>query len=324
MKQYLALMSKIMNEGVMSTNRTGVPDKALFGEMYKVTLEQEDNGIINGFPLLTTKKMSLKTVFIELMWKLSGSTNIQPLLKQNVHIWTEWPFKLWLKETNQKVKQFTDESQKTLTDEWQKLIKEYEQMVINDDNFAQEFGDLGITYGHNFRHFGEVRKDDILIVPGKDQVSEALYRIVNKSDDRRMIMSLWDPQNESNTLLPPCPCFYQFNARVSGSLDLNLYQRSCDYFLGVPYNTAQDTLMLCLFAYGTDRKAREFTHMFGDVHLYHNHFEVAKEQLTREPRALPSLRIKEGTPKDIFSIKWEDIEVLNYDPHPALKAQVAV
>jgi thymidylate synthase len=324
MKQYLAIMSKIMNEGVMGPNRTGVPDKALFGHSYKVVLNQEEDGTINGFPLLTTKKVSLKKVFIELMWKLSGSTNIQPLLKQKVHIWTEWPFGWWLRETKQVVKQFTDDSQQTLTDEWEELKKQYETMVLNDDDFATQYGEIGKTYGHNFRNFGEIRdSNNILIIPGKDQVTEALNRIMNKPEDRRIIISLWDPQTEHSTLLPPCPCFYQFNARVPGSLDLNLYQRSCDYFLGVPYNTAQDSLMLCLFSHVTGKKPREFTHMFGDVHLYHNHFDVAREQLSREPRELPSLRIKKDT-NDLFSIKWEDIEVLNYNPHPALKGQVAV
>ncbi len=330
MKQYLDLMQKIMNEGTPSNNRTGVWDKALFGEMYKVQLQKESDGIIKGFPLLTTKKMSLKTIFIELMWKLSGSTNIQPLVKQNVHIWTEWPFKDWLLKTDQQVKQFTDESQKTVTDEWQSALEIYEQQISKDNVFAEKFGNLGITYGHNARHFGKIEltntsstKNKLVVYEGKDQVTEALHRIKNKPSDRRIIISLWDPANEMNTLLPPCPCFYQFNARVEDSLDLNLYQRSCDFFLGVPYNTAQDTLMLCLFAHVTGKKPRQFTHVFGDVHLYHNHFDVVNEQLLREPRELPSLRIKRPT-DDIFSITWEDIEILNYNPHPPLKAQVAV
>lgn len=323
MKQYLDLMDKILKEGTDCTNRTGVADKALFGEMYKVILQKDSVGIVHGFPLLTTKKVSLKNIFIELMWKLSGSTNIQPLLKQNVRIWTEWPFQDWLKKTNQKIAQFTDDSQQILTDEWQGKLKEYETLIINDDAFAKEFGNLGITYGHNFRHFGEVKKDDIVIIPGKDQVTEALFRIREKSDDRRIIMSLWDAQNEKNTLLPPCPCFYQFSARVPGQLDLNLYQRSCDYFLGVPYNTAQDSLMLCLFAHVTERSPRQFTHFFGDVHLYHNHWDQSREQLSREPKTLPSIVITKET-HDLFEIEWSDIEILNYNSHPALKGKVAV
>lgn len=323
MKQYLDLMKKILEEGINCTNRTGVSDKALFGEMYKVHLRKDKSGVIHEFPLLTTKKVSLKNIFIELMWKLSGSTNIQPLLKQNVHIWTEWPFLDWVKKTNQNIKQFTDETQKTLTDEWQNKLKEYEDLIIRDDSFAKEFGNLGITYGHNFRHFGEIKKDDIIISPGKDQVLEALFRIREKSDDRRIIISLWDPYNEKNTLLPPCPCFYQFNARIPNYLDLNVYQRSCDYFLGVPFNTSQDSLMLCLFSHVTGRSPRQFTHFFGDVHLYHNHWDQSREQLSREPKTLPSLVIKKET-QNLFDITWDDIEILNYDPHPALKGKVAV
>lgn len=325
MKQYLELMSKILTEGTRGTNRTEVADKALFGEQYKVHLQKNDEGIIHGFPLLTTKKVSLKTIFIELMWKLSGSTNIQPLLKQNVHIWTEWPFQDWLKKTGKEVKQFTDETQQHLTDEWQTLLKEYEYRVISDDEFAEEFGGLGITYGHNFRHFGEVKTDGAIQVfmKGKDQVKEALHRIRNKPDNRRIIINLWDARNENKTLLPPCPCFYQLNARVEGMLDLLMYQRSCDYFLGVPYNTAQDTLMLCLFAHVTRRKPRTFTHSFGDVHLYHNHLPQAEEQLMREPRPLPSIRIKKET-DNLFDITWEDIELIGYDPHPTIKGKVAV
>ncbi len=325
MKQYLDLMSNILNDGTPGTNRTGVPDKALFGEQYKVNLEKDTNGIIHGFPLLTTKKVSLRTIFIELMWKLSGNTNIQPLLKQNVHIWTEWPFQEWLKKTEREVRQFTDETQQNLTDEWQLLLKEYEHNVISDNEFAKEFGGLGITYGHNFRHFGEVKIDGVIKVfmEGKDQVSEALHRIRNKPDDRRIIINLWDARNENKTLLPPCPCFYQFNARVEGKLDLFMHQRSCDYFLGVPYNTPQDTLMLCLFAHVTGRNPKTFTHSFGDVHLYHNHFQQAEEQLKRELRALPSIRIKKET-DNLFDITWEDIELIGYDPHPAIKGNVAV
>lgn len=317
--QYINLALDIINNGVMGTNRTGVADKALFGEMYEAYLSKDKEGIIHNFPLLTTKKMSLKNVFIELKWKLSGSTNIRPLLLQKCNIWTEWPFQSWLQETGQKIIQYTDTTQTVLTDEWKEAISNYTNLIITDEDFAEEFGDLGITYGHNFRKFGSTA----LGYEGQDQVLEALYRIKNKPDDRRIIISLWNPTEEKNTLLPPCPCFYQFNARVNERLDLNLYQRSCDYFLGVPYNTAQDSLMLSLFSHVTDRNPNKFTHMFGDVHIYHNHLEQMKIQTKREPKSLPSLWINPKK-KDLFEIEWEDIKLLNYDPHPALKGEVAV
>jgi thymidylate synthase len=318
MQQYIALMKEIMREGTMSTNRTGVDDKSLFGKMYEVFLDQQPNGEIEGFPLLTTKKVWLKNIFVELKWKLSGSTNIRPLVMQNCNIWTEWPFNKWLKETDQKIEQFTNEEQTIETDEWKAAIKHYTATLIEDEGFAAEFGDLGITYGHNFRNFGG---DDV--VSGQDQVAEALHRIKNKSDDRRIIISLWNPTEERNTLLPPCPCFYQFNARVPGKLDLNLYQRSCDYFLGVPYNTAQDAMLLCLMAHVTGREPNKFTHMFGDVHIYHNHLEQCAIQTERRPHLLPSVRIN-SEKTDLFEIEWSDITVSNYVSHEKLTGKVAV
>jgi len=317
MKQYIDLMKKILDEGRDGTNRTGVPDRALFAESYDVFLNKDEDGLITGFPLLTTKRVSLKNIFIELMWKLSGSTNIRALVQQGCNIWDEWPFQQWLKTTEQNISQYTDETQTTLTDEWQEAIRYFVDNIKNDPDFAEEFGDLGITYGHNFRHFGGDKNG------GQDQVLEALHRIQNKPDDRRIIISLWNPTEEKNTLLPPCPCFYQFNARVPGKLDFMLYQRSCDYFLGVPYNTAQDSLFLSLFAHVTDRVPNKFRHNFGDVHIYHNHLEQCKVQIEREPRSLPSIRINpEKT--NLFEITWDDIEVLDYDPHSKLKGEVAV
>jgi thymidylate synthase len=317
MKQYNDLALDIMNNGVMGTNRTGVADKALFGKMYEAYLSKDKEGVINNFPLLTTKKMSLKNIFIELKWKLSGSTNIRPLVLQKCNIWTEWPFQAWIKMTGQEISQYTDSTQTILTDEWKEALSNYTNQIIADPSFAEEFGDLGITYGHNFRDFGGKNGE------GQDQVLEALYRIKNKPDDRRIIISLWNPTEEKNTLLPPCPCFYQFNSRVPEKLDLNLYQRSCDYFLGVPYNTAQDSLLLSMFGHVTDRDPNKFTHMFGDVHIYHNHLEQLKIQTEREPKQLPSLWINPEK-KDLFEIEWSDIKLLNYECHPALKGEVAV
>ena len=317
MKQYTDLMKEIMKNGVMGTNRTGVADKALFGKMYEVFMTKGEDGTIHGFPLLTTKKIGLKNIFIELKWKLSGSTNIRPLVLQKCNIWTEWPFQAWLKKTEQKINQFTDTSQTVETDDWKQALSEYNNLIITDESFAEEHGNLGVTYGHNFRDFGGINGN------GQDQVLEALNRIKNKPDDRRIIISLWDPTEEKNTLLPPCPCFYQFNARVPEKLDLNLYQRSCDYFLGVPYNTAQDALLLSLFAHVTDRAPNKFTHMFGDVHIYHNHLEQCEIQSQREPFALPSIKINPNK-KDLFDIEWDDIELINYQHHPALKGAVAV
>ena len=285
------------------------------------------------------------------MWKLQGDTNIRYLLEHNNHIWTEWPFQKWLKKTGQfdKIQMWADEEKTRYSDEWIQKKAEFEQKILNDSDFCSKWGNLGKTYGYQFRRFGaldlmalnipediaekltiddmrrlhvENRGKDQL---GKDQLMEAVHLIKDNPESRRIIISLWNPNelDEESTLLPPCPAFYQFFANEDGMLHLNLYQRSCDTFLGVPYNTAQDALFLCMMAQVTGRKPGVFNHMFGDAHIYLNHLDQVNQQLERVPSKLPSLKINPEV-KDILDFTWNDFELIDYNPQKPIKAPVSI
>lgn len=325
MEQYLKAAQKILSDGYETGDRTGTGTVALPGYAYQCVLEQDDNGVIHNYPLLTTKKVFLRGTFEELMWKLRGETNIQSLVKKDVNIWNEWPFKAWLTKTGQlsSTPQYIDEKKSAVSDEWKSKLMEFVNLIKTDDGFAEGFGDLGESYGHNFRKFGRVVHKGEVVREGYDQLLETIDKIRNKPEDRRNIISLWDPYANQNSLLPPCPCFYQVFANQQEYLHMNLYQRSCDAFLGVPFNTSQDSLLLILLAKVTVRKPKIFNHFFGDMHFYKNHLEQIKTQLEREPYPLPSLKINRET-DNIFDFKWEDIEIINYQHHPVIKAPVAV
>lgn len=343
MKQYLNLLQSILENGVQTSDRTGTGTMTLPGYHYQVKLEQDEDGVIHGFPLLTTKKMSLKSVFEELIWKLRGDTNIRFLVKNKNHIWTEWPYKRWLQETGQQAiidRMWKDEEKSDYSDEWKAKKAEFEAKIISNDSFAKKWGALGRTYGHQFRRFGELRfndfdgetREDLFLafddisgpwIKGKDQLMDAIHLINNNPENRRIIISLWNPQDVDKTLLPPCPCFYQFFANQEGYLHLNMYQRNCDSFLGVPYNTAQDSLFLCLMAQVTGRKPGIFNHFFGDVHIYLNHIDQVKQQLQRIPGELPSIRLNPEI-KNILDFKRSDIELLNYDPQEHIRGAVSI
>ena len=326
MKQYHDAAQRILRDGELKKDRTGVGTLQVFGHSYECPLRVDEHGIIHDFPLVTTKKVFMRGTFEELMWKLSGNTNIRALVEKNVHIWTEWPFKNWLQKIGQweTFPMYVDEQKSDYSDEWKSKIQDFEQKIIGDDAFALEFGSLGKTYGYHFRHFGKVEHEGVVIQGGIDQLSIAIDKIINKPEDRRNIISLWNPHDNLHTLLPPCPCFYQFNVSDDGEhLDLMVYQRSCDVFLGVPFNTSQEALFLSLVAHVTGKKPRKLTHNFGDFHIYVNHLEQIKEQLARDIPPLPQLQIHKKT-DDILGFKWEDVSILNYNPHPAIKAPVAV
>lgn len=343
MQQYLKFLQSILENGVQTSDRTGTGTMTLPGYHYQVKLEQDEEGIIHGFPLLTTKKMSLKSVFEELIWKLRGDTNIRFLVQNGNHIWTEWPFKKWLQETGQQEiidRMWKDEKKSDYSDEWKVKKAEFEAKIISNDSFAKKWGALGRTYGHQFRRFEEIRfndfdgetREDLFLefddisgpwIKGKDQLMDAIHLINNNPENRRIIISLWNPMDVEKTLLPPCPCFYQFFANQEGYLHLNMYQRSCDSFLGVPYNTAQDALFLCLMAQVTGRKPGVFNHFFGDAHIYLNHLDQVREQLQRIPGELPSIRLNPEV-KDILDFEWKDIELLNYAPQSHIKGAISI
>ncbi len=264
MKQYLDLLRHIMDDGVLKSDRTGVGTKSVFGYQMRFNLQ-------DGFPLLTTKKVHLRSIIHELLWFIAGDTNIGYLHDNKVTIWDEW---------------------------------------------ADENGDLGPIYGHQWRSWSSTGKESI------DQLSEVLRQIKETPDSRRMIVTAWNPTDLPRMALPPCHCLFQFYV-AEGKLSCQLYQRSADTFLGVPFNIASYALLTMMMAQVCGLEAGEFIHTTGDTHLYTNHFEQAREQLSRTPRPLPRMILNPEV-KDLFSFRYEDFTLEGYDPWPAIKAPVAV
>jgi thymidylate synthase len=264
MRAYLDLLRRILETGVEKSDRTGTGTRSVFGHQMRFDLAE-------GFPLVTTKKLHLKSIVHELLWFLSGSTNVGYLREHGVTIWDEW---------------------------------------------ADEDGELGPVYGHQWRSW-----------PGRggvaiDQIAQVIESIRTDPDSRRHIVSAWNPAEVDRMALPPCHALFQFWV-ARGRLSCQLYQRSADVFLGVPFNIASYALLTAMVAQVTGLAAGEFVHTFGDAHLYSNHLEQARLQLGREPRALPSLRLNPDV-RSIFDFRFEDVEVAGYDPHPAIKAPIAV
>jgi thymidylate synthase len=343
MKQYHNLGKSILKNGYATGDRTGTGTLAMPGYAYQCKLDVDEEGVIHNFPLLTTKFVSLKSIFEELIWKLRGDTNIKFLIEHKNHIWTEWPFKKWLEDTGKikTIQMWKDSEKSDYSDEWKTEKKSFEEKILTDENFCKEWGGLGRTYGHQFRHFGEITASELtpevqiilqqgglldptyVVKKGEDQLMDGISLVLNNPENRRIIISLWNPSDVKKTLLPPCPCFYQFFANQEGYLHLNMYQRSCDTFLGVPYNTAQDVLFLCLMAHITGRKPGIFNHFFGDAHIYRNHIKQIKQQLVRVPKQLPSLKINKQT-TNILDFEFSDLELIGYDPEKGIKGAVSI
>ena len=264
MKQYLDLMRTILDEGHFKADRTGTGTYSIFGYQMRFDLQK-------GFPLLTTKKLHLRSIIYELLWFLRGDTNIQYLHDHNVTIWDEW---------------------------------------------ADENGDLGPVYGKQWRSW---ETPDGRVI---DQITSLIEQIKRNPDSRRLIVSAWNPADVNQMALPPCHTMFQFYVS-NGELSCQLYQRSADVFLGVPFNIASYALLTMMVAQVCGLKAKDFVHTFGDAHIYSNHVEQAKLQLSREPRPLPQMRINPEV-KSIFDFQYEDFTLENYDPHPHIKAEVAV
>lgn len=264
MKQYLELLQHILEHGIDKEDRTGTGTRSVFGYQMRFNLA-------DGFPLLTTKKLHLKSIIYELLWFLKGDTNVRYLQEHGVRIWNEW---------------------------------------------ADENGDLGHVYGYQWRSWPAY--DGTFI----DQISEAIDQIKNNPSSRRIIVSAWNVADIPSMKLPPCHAFFQFYV-ADGRLSLQLYQRSADTFLGVPFNIASYALLLMMVAQVTGLEAGDFVHTLGDTHIYKNHFEQARLQLMREPRHLPRMVINNEV-KNIFDFKYEDFQLVDYDPHPHIKADVSV
>ena len=264
MQQYLNLLNRILTEGTQKGDRTGTGTLSIFGHQMRFDLR-------DGFPLLKTKKLHLKSIIYELLWFLRGDTNVRYLQEHGVRIWNEW---------------------------------------------ADENGELGPVYGHQWRSWPDYKGGTI------DQIKNVVEMIKHNPDSRRMLVTAWNPAEVEDMALPPCHCLFQFYV-ADGRLSLQLYQRSADSFLGVPFNIASYALLLQMIAQVTGLEAGEFIHTTGDTHLYLNHLEQAKLQLTREPRPLPKMKINPDV-KDIFDFKYEDFELIGYDPLPHIPGVVAV
>lgn len=264
MQPYLNLLQRILDEGIEKTDRTGTGTKSIFGHQMRFNMEE-------GFPLLTTKKLHLKSIIYELLWFLKGDTNINYLKEHGVRIWDEW---------------------------------------------ADEDGNLGPVYGHQWRSWPDYNGGTI------DQIQNVINLIKHHPDSRRMMVTAWNPAEIEQMALPPCHCLFQFYV-ADGRLSLQLYQRSADTFLGVPFNIASYALLLQMMAQVTGLKVGEFIHTTGDTHLYLNHLEQAKLQLIRTPRTLPQMKLNPDV-KSLFDFQYEDFELQNYNPWPHIKADVAV
>lgn len=264
MQPYLSLLERILNEGHQKGDRTGTGTLSVFGHQMRYDLQ-------DGFPLLTTKKLHLKSIIYELLWFLRGDTNVRWLQAHGVRIWNEW---------------------------------------------ADENGDLGPVYGHQWRSWPDYRGGTI------DQIAQVEEMIKRNPNSRRMLVTAWNPAEVEDMALPPCHCLFQFYV-ADGRLSLQLYQRSADTFLGVPFNIASYALLLQMMAQVTGLQPGEFVHTTGDTHLYLNHLEQARLQLSRTPRPLPTMRINPDV-KSIFDFRYEDFELENYDPWPHIAAEVSV
>ena len=288
MKQYLDMCKFILENGTYKSDRTGTGTISYFGYQTRYNLN-------DGFPLLTTKKVFLKGIIHELLWFISGDTNIKYLVDNNVKIWNEWAYEKYKKEPVYKGE----------------TMDEFIEKIRESKDFADKYGDLGPVYGRQWRNFN-----------GVDQLEKLIYNLKHNPDSRRHIISAWNPAEVDNMALPPCHSFMQFYV-VNNKLSCQLYQRSADVFLGVPFNIASYSLFTMMIAQVCGFELGDFVHTFGDVHIYSNHMEQIKLQLSREPRKLPTMKINPNV-KSIYDFKYEDFELEGYDPHPAIKGVVAV
>jgi len=311
---YLQLARDILDHGTYKDDRTGTGTYSLFGAQMRFNLA-------DGFPILTTKKVPFGLIKSELLWFLHGDTNIQFLLKHHNHIWDEWAFKNWVTSPAYQGPDMTNFEHRRLDDAdfkpiYQATMQQFDDQILNDDDFAAKFGNLGDVYGAQWRHW-QTRSGETI-----DQIANVIDMIKKTPDSRRLIVSAWNPEDVPSMALPPCHTLFQFYV-ADGKLSCQLYQRSGDVFLGVPFNIASYALLTALIAKETGLQVGEFVHTLGDAHIYTNHVDQIKEQLQRTPKPAPQLQLS-GEHQSIFDYQMSDIKLVGYDPAPAIKAPVAI
>lgn len=293
MKQYLDLLQHILDHGTPKQDRTGTGTISTFGYQMRFDLSE-------GFPLVTTKKVHLKSIIHELLWFIQGDTNIKYLVEHNVRIWNEWPYKAYTKHPD-----YQGES-----------MNEYIDKIKQDDVFAKQHGNLGPVYGRQWRHF---EGPDGRFV---DQLAEVIEQIKTNPSSRRLIVNAWNPPLIPDMALPPCHMMFHFYVN-NGKLSCQLYQRSADTFLGVPFNIASYALLTMMVAQVTNLQPGEFIHTLGDAHIYNDHLEQVALQLSRDPRPLPKMVMNPDV-TEITAFTYDDFELIDYNPHPRIKAKVSV
>jgi thymidylate synthase len=293
MVTYLNLIREILENGVDKSDRTGTGTRSIFGYQMRFDLSK-------GFPLVTTKELHLKSIIHELIWFIKGDTNIKYLAENKVRIWDDWPFAKYKK-----------------SEEYQgETVREFTDKILVNEAFAQKWGDLGPVYGRQWRNW---RGIDSTVV---DQIKELMHSLKHNPDSRRHLVSAWNPAEVNQMALPPCHCLFQFYV-ANNKLSCQLYQRSADVFLGVPFNIASYALLTHMVAEVLDMEVGHFVHTLGDAHIYHNHFEQCDLQLTREPYPLPKLSFKRKI-NSLEDFTFDDIAIENYQYHPKIKGDVAV
>ncbi|TQS74368.1 thymidylate synthase [Ornithinibacillus gellani] len=311
---YLDLCQHILSNGVKKDDRTNTGTYSVFGHQMRFNLQE-------GFPLLTTKKVPFRLVASELLWFIKGDTNIRYLLENNNNIWNEWAFKKWVESEAYTGPDMTDFGNRSLVDpdfneSYQKELQLFKERILTDDAFAKAYGDLGFVYGKQWRSWKTSNHETI------DQLKDVVEAIQKTPDSRRLIVSAWNPEDIPSMALPPCHTLFQFYVQ-NGKLSCQLYQRSADVFLGVPFNIASYALLTHLIAHECNLDVGEFVHTLGDAHIYSNHTEQVMTQLKRDIREFPQLKINKEK-YSIFDFELSDFELIGYQPHPTIKAPIAV
>ena len=314
MKQYLDLCEHILENGTRKEDRTGTGTLSVFGYQMRYDLAE-------GFPLMTTKKTAFRLIVSELLWFIQGDTNVQTLIADNNHIWDEWAFGQWVSSKEYDGPDMTDFGRRAQKDEQFAVLYKHEMAkfqvrILEDQNFADKYGDLGPVYGKQWRSWQTTDGDTI------DQLKNVIESIKKNPDSRRHLVTAWNPEFVEDMALPPCHIMFQFYV-ADGKLSCQLYQRSADVFLGVPFNIASYALLTQLIARECGLAVGDFIHTTGDTHLYVNHLDQVNEQLSRTPKKLPTVKVNEDV-ESIFDLTLNDISIEGYDPHPRISAPVAV